>query len=268
MSPSPRSNRAGPSDGSHVFDRILCGVDGSNQAMQAARQATRLAVGPVLFVACVDVTTARRAGGALAGQMLEHVHAEAAEALRQAKSIAPDSMIRNVSGQPATILLRLAQSEGTTLLAIGSSWESRAAGAVFGSVATAVLHEAPCPVLIARAAAPTDVFPRRVIVGLDGSAQSADALAVGRELGRRLEAEVQPLVSTGGRGPRADVDLVRELADDVKIDKRGPVTALCDAASNADLVVLGSRGLRGLRTLGSVSERVAHKATSSVLTVR
>ena len=126
--------------------------------------------------------------------LFEHVHAEAAEALREAGAgSAPDSMIANVSGQPATILLHLAQSEGTTLLAIGSSWGSRAAGDVFGSVATAVLHEAPCPVLIARAAAPTDVFPRRVIVGLDGSAQSADALAVGRELRSRLEAEVQPL---------------------------------------------------------------------------
>ena len=268
MSPSTRSNRGGLSDGSHVFDRILCGVDGSNQAMRAARQATRLAVGPVVFVACVDVRTARRAGGALAGQMLEQVHAEAADALSQVKAIAPDSMTRSVSGQPATMLPRMAGSEGATLLAIGSSWGSRAAGAVFGSVATAVLHEAPCPVLIARAATSRDVFPRRVIVGLDGSAQSADALAVGRELGRRLGAEVQPLVSTGGRGRRPDVDLVRELADDVKIDGRAPVTALCDAASNADLVVLGSRGLRGLRTLGSVSERVAHKATCSVLTVR
>ena len=91
---------------------------------------------------------------------------------------------------------------------------------------------------------------------------------MGRELGRRLNAEVQPLVSTGGRGRRPDVDLVRQLAGDVKVDGAAPVTALCDAASNADLVVLGSRGLRGLRALGSVSERVAHKATSSVLMVR
>ena len=68
--------------------------------------------------------------------------------------------------------------------------------------------------------------------------------------------------------PALDVDLVRQLAGDVKVDGAAPVTALCDAASNADLVVLGSRGLRGLRTLGSVSERVAHKATCSVLTVR
>jgi nucleotide-binding universal stress UspA family protein len=37
---------------------------------------------------------------------------------------------------------------------------------------------------------------------------------------------------------------------------------------SADLVVVGSRGLRGLKALGSVSERVAHQARSSVLVVR
>ena len=35
-----------------------------------------------------------------------------------------------------------------------------------------------------------------------------------------------------------------------------------------DLLILGSRGLRGLRSLGSVSERVAHGSDASVLVVR
>lgn len=34
------------------------------------------------------------------------------------------------------------------------------------------------------------------------------------------------------------------------------------------LIVLGSRGLHGIRALGSVSERVAHRAPCSVLVVR
>jgi nucleotide-binding universal stress UspA family protein len=40
------------------------------------------------------------------------------------------------------------------------------------------------------------------------------------------------------------------------------------AAGRADLVVVGSRGLRGLRALGSVSERVADGASCSTLVVR
>ena len=36
----------------------------------------------------------------------------------------------------------------------------------------------------------------------------------------------------------------------------------------ADLVVVGSRGLKGLKAVGSVSERVAHDARSPVLIMR
>ncbi len=39
-------------------------------------------------------------------------------------------------------------------------------------------------------------------------------------------------------------------------------------SEEADLVVVGSRGLRGIRALGSVSERVAHEALCPVLVVR
>jgi nucleotide-binding universal stress UspA family protein len=46
------------------------------------------------------------------------------------------------------------------------------------------------------------------------------------------------------------------------------VDALLEAAQSVDLLVLGSRGLRGLRALGSVSERVAHQAPCSLLVLR
>ena len=47
-----------------------------------------------------------------------------------------------------------------------------------------------------------------------------------------------------------------------------PVSALLEAAETADLVVVGSRGLHGVKALGSVSERIAHRAKTSVLVVR
>jgi nucleotide-binding universal stress UspA family protein len=56
--------------------------------------------------------------------------------------------------------------------------------------------------------------------------------------------------------------------DAVHIDERDPADALLDAAGTSDLLVLGARGLQGLRALGSVSERVAHRAPTSVLVVR
>jgi nucleotide-binding universal stress UspA family protein len=39
-------------------------------------------------------------------------------------------------------------------------------------------------------------------------------------------------------------------------------------SAGADPLAVGSRGLRGIRALGSVSERIAHEARCSVLVVR
>jgi nucleotide-binding universal stress UspA family protein len=67
-----------------------------------------------------------------------------------------------------------------------------------------------------------------------------------------------------------DVDLARVQARAPlakQVDAR-PVDALVSASRDADLLVVGSRGLHGLRALGSVSERVAHQALCSVLVVR
>ena len=47
-----------------------------------------------------------------------------------------------------------------------------------------------------------------------------------------------------------------------------PSGRLVGASGIVDLVVVGSRGLHGLKALGSVSERVAHQAKCSVLVVR
>lgn len=47
-----------------------------------------------------------------------------------------------------------------------------------------------------------------------------------------------------------------------------PVDALVHAAKTADLVVVGSRGLHGMRALGSVSERVAFESLHSALVAR
>jgi nucleotide-binding universal stress UspA family protein len=49
---------------------------------------------------------------------------------------------------------------------------------------------------------------------------------------------------------------------------RRPADALVEASHGVDLVVVGARGLAGARALGSVSERVAHRAECSVLVVR
>src|ERR671912_753111 len=72
------------------------------------------------------------------------------------------------------------------------------------------------------------------------------------------------LLSVGPHGHSRMLDLDSDVVD----DQRKPVEALVDLSEEADLLVVGSRGLHGPAALGSVSERVAHRAASSVLVVR
>jgi universal stress protein family protein len=120
-------------------------------------------------------------------------------------------------------------------------------------------------VLVARQA--KNGFPQRILVGVDGSVESAAAYAAARYLAERFDAELHPLVAWGGKG--VNERLVAAITVGEHEDHHeAPARALTNAAERADLVVVGSRGLHGLRALGSVSERVAHDAACSALIVR
>jgi nucleotide-binding universal stress UspA family protein len=118
-------------------------------------------------------------------------------------------------------------------------------------------------VLVARTAGAD--FPRRIVVGVDGSPESAAAYAGARHLSERFSAELRPVVA---QGEGVDEQLVAKIVDHREDMPDEPVHAIVSAAADADLVVVGSRGLHGLKALGSVSERVAHQADCSTFVVR
>jgi nucleotide-binding universal stress UspA family protein len=102
---------------------------------------------------------------------------------------------------------------------------------------------------------------------VDGSPYSALAHAAARQLRDRFDGTLSVVVAEG----REAIDLggVSLIAGDgFHVVSDDPVAVLTAAAADADLLVLGSRGLRGLKALGSVSERVAHRASCSTLIVR
>ena len=70
------------------------------------------------------------------------------------------------------------------------------------------------------------------------------------------------------RDGHLDLEAARRIAADVEEHDAKAIDTLNVASETADLVVVGSRGLRGLRALGSLSERLAHSARSPVLVVR
>jgi nucleotide-binding universal stress UspA family protein len=253
--------------GAQIFQRVLVGVDDTNAGREAAAQAGRLVApeGTLELVTAVYIIEAR-----LQGWPQERIDStlelEGGPALNAAAAlVGPRATTRLINGPPLQVLLDEAKRYRATLIAVGSHDHSRLSELLIGGVCGPVLHEAPCSILIARPATSAALFPMNVVVGIDGSPRSLAALAVGEYLNRRFGVPLRILLSRHG-----DVDIVHaELkAPRVEIVDDTPVDALVDAASASDLLIVGNRGLHGLRTLGSVSERVAHMALSSVLVVR
>ena len=267
MRPSATTLETEPTTG--LFDRVVCGVDRSEAGAFAARVAARTARpdGSLTLVSVDDASIAVHAGWAMA-----KVAALLAEESKHALDRGEDEArpwhrveTRLLEGDPLSCLLSEIEREEATLAVVGSHGLTRATGIALGSVSTYLVHEAPCAVLVARGASEAIRWPRSIVVGVDGSPASARALAAASELAERYEACVRPVVAARDGDV---VDAARALAPDVEEHPSDPVDALAVLSERADLIVVGSRGLRGVRSLGSVSERVAHEATCSVLVVR
>ena len=237
-----------PRAGERVFSRVLAGIDGSPAGYEAAAQAGRL-VAPegtlelATAVYLIDANLQR-----WPRQRIEATLArEGGPALAEAAGLAgPRATTRLLNGPPKQALFGEAMRYRASLIAVGTHEHGRLSEKLIGGVVGPLLHEAPCSVLIARRPASRELFPCGIVVGVDGSPGALDALAVGEYLGARFDTPVRALLARHGDA----------------------VEVLVDASTSSDLVLVGNRGLHGLGALGSVSERVAHGAHSSVLVVR
>jgi nucleotide-binding universal stress UspA family protein len=259
--------------GQRVFARIVVGIDGSEQALEAARQAALLQTpdGQLTLFSVWD--TAPMIIGGVGTEVPHYFDAELQRttgetALRAAvDSVAPytAAIAKLIRGNPAPELLEEIESDEDTLVAVGSSKTGRLLGIVAGAVATEIVHRARCSVLVARSAGSD--FPRCLVVGVDGSVESAAAYSTARYVAERFGAELRAVVAWGGKGVDADgADAIVDGDHENSLD--APAEALTAAARGSDLLVVGSRGLHGLHALGSVSEQVAHTAPCSTLVVR
>ncbi len=271
----------------HPFQIVVCGIDGTREGFEAARQAARI-VGPggrlVLVAAThfLDAISGRWGSEVIAWDVLETPQRDLGELNDAVGAMARDSLAwaqrqvggvagvetRVATGRAYEELREAATREGAALIAVGAHGGRRLVGAALGGVATMLLHDAPASVLVARAPFDPGAFPSRVVAGFDGSDPSLHALSVAARLCEDPARDLTVVAATLDVGIDEDELVQRAAPFPVRVDRHRPVEALVDAASRADLLVVGARGATGLRALGSVSERVAHRAASSVLVVR
>lgn len=269
-----------------AFSRILVGVDGSERAEEAARQAGRLAAatGAALDLAyVVDTHHAHDTDvEAVAEAALDRAGARAKEAGVQA---AP----RILAGEPHEVLIAETQHHGVDLLCVGPDAGLLHGALRIGRTADHVIREAPCSVLVARAA-PQD-FPTRIACGVDGSDASVATATLGALIASATGAELHLLhVVPVFRGRdaewtlEADEPTPPELESSVLAASSLGVTPIRDVAmgrpehalvaaagrDGTDLLVVGHRGLRGVTRvlLGSVSRHATEHAPCSVLVAR
>jgi nucleotide-binding universal stress UspA family protein len=278
---------------------VVVGVDGSATSLSAVDLAAREAtlrrrplqvvhgfIWPEFHVA-LGPSPAGPAEGGLRHQA-EHIVDEAVE---RARSAAPNTTVTGhiITGAPAPVLLRHAHT--AALLVIGDRGLGGFTGLMVGSVAVELAAHADCPILIARGIA-NRTGP--VVVGVDGSPANDPAVGYAFETAAlhhvpllALHAWEHPVSTGTGDMLPLMYDPAVAAADETRIvteavaDWRGkypdvtvettvvhggPRTALVKASTEAQLVVVGTRGRGGFTglLLGSVSQAVLHHADCPV----
>jgi nucleotide-binding universal stress UspA family protein len=199
---------------------------------------------------------------------------------------------RVVSGPPREALVEA--SEGAELVVVGRTGAGTVKRLIVGSVAQAVVRHSRAPVVIVPRSAANRPAPGAVVVGVDGSPAAGAALAwaVGEASRRRSELVVVHAWTFSSDGPAIEFDRRRSaaLADArVLLNRmlisaaggggnciiRGRVVegsaaaALLKEACSADLLVVGSRGRGGVRSVlfGSVAHAMTEHAPCPTVVV-
>ena len=157
-----------------MFERVVCGIDGSPEALEVLRQVERLRpeTGDLHLVAVVELSLAVH-GGFAAPTVYDEIASGAEQALTRATEQCEAASAQLLEGEPVGVIREQIDRVRATAVALGSHHRSRGAGILMGNTATTLLHEAPCSVLLARPTATPPDFPSSVVVGVDGSARPA-----------------------------------------------------------------------------------------------
>ncbi|WP_440106354.1 universal stress protein [Streptosporangium sp. H16] len=278
---------------------IVVGTDGSAPATAAvewaAEDATRSGAAlRIVYVREPWNTLILLSGIGEEKDSTEYGHRVLATAAQRARDRTSDIKITTALATGAVVERLKSESERADALVIGSRGIGGFAGLVLGSVGLGLAGHAAGPLVVVRA--PVRTARGVIVAGFDGSEHSQAALeyafARARQRGSRLRAVCawqMPMLSPYALGYSPVLEGVfadkaetarrllapyREKYPDVTVEESivcdHPVRVLSDASRQADLVVVGSRGLGGFGSavLGSVSHGVLHRAHCPVAIVR
>jgi nucleotide-binding universal stress UspA family protein len=260
-----------------VFARVLCAIDGSRGSEEAVHQAIALC-GAGVALCFLAVTHTVGVGLSAAADLSE---ARAREALAEAARLAREAGIRSSielrTGSPVSEIL-LSESASHDLLVIGSHGGSRIGGMMLGSTVTQTAHRTSRALMVARRSSEGEGFPKSILVGSDGSTSSWAAVRLAIRIARVFGSGLRVTYAPDGAHPERYRELLKQIseiermtgASPVVIDTPGhPADQIIEAAraARSAMVIIGRRGVTGVKALGSVGERVVHRAPCSVLLV-
>lgn len=150
------------------------------------------------------------------------------------------------------------------LLVVGARGLGGFKALLLGSVSQHCLHHTTCPIAIVRAVdRPTgaETTMERIVVGVDGSRTSRQALRWAVEEARLRQASLQVVDGVDPSGLPQPIERIAYLGN--------AASGIIATAKGAALVVIGSRGLGGFSRLllGSVGHHLAHHAPCPVVII-
>lgn len=259
--------------------RILVAVEFSKASLYAWEAAREISVrfGSALeAVWCIEPAAAEMSGlRSLSGRPSLRV-----EGLKRLRArLGPGVRLHAVDGEPEFVLPRLARDRSCDLIVVGTHRRTGLVRWVQGSVAEAVVHKAPCPVLVVPRAWRA---PRWILAPVNGAAYARRGLMAAAVLARAYKGRLAlvEVVADSAQGPSAAKRVSvqaeklppavrRDVRPELEVRVGDPVREILLAEHDRDLVVLAShrKSLLGDLVLGTTVERVLRHSRIPVLAI-
>lgn len=291
-------------DSDRIGTNVLVGIDGSPGSRAAAGWAideARLWHCEVEAVYAWHLASMAYGAPGFVPPVHDEIESAGQRVLEQVLSGIDDSdeaklQLRVYDGRPADIIRKVAGEPQVGVVVVGSRGHSSMGELILGSVSHELSHRCPKPLVIVPRAWQQKPQPAgRIVVGVDGSAESLAALrwAATEAMARHACLEVVAVWTLTGAAAIEDLPAgesietalqtaAREMVDravhelgrpelrsKVIVSPGAPASVLIEQAEGADMLVVGTRGIGRVREalFGSVGHACAHQAHEPVVIV-